>query len=130
MSDHDETYFGNESATFGDRVTAAREAAALSEASFARKLGVKLKTVQSWEQDLGEPRANKLQMMAGMLNVSMRWLLTGEGDGPVILSEAEPVPGDLAELLADLRRSRADMKKMTDNLARMEARVQSMVAKT
>ncbi len=129
MSDHDETYFGNESATFGDRVTAAREAAALSDENFARKLGVKLKTVQSWEQDLGEPRANKLQMMAGMLNVSMRWLLTGEGDGPVVLSEAEPMPGDLAELLADLRRSRADMKKMTDNLARMEARVQAMVAK-
>lgn len=129
MSDDDETYFGNESATFGDRVTAAREAAALSDESFARKLGVKLRTVQSWEQDLGEPRANKLQMMAGMLNVSMRWLLTGEGDGPVVLSEAAPLPGDLAELLADLRRSRADMKKMADNLARMEARVQSMIAR-
>lgn len=129
MSDQDETYFGNESATFGDRVTAAREAAGLNEASFARKLGVKLKTVQSWEQDLGEPRANKLQMMAGMLNVSLGWLLTGEGEGPVVLGEAAALPGDLADLLADLRRSRADMKSMADNLARMEARLQSMVAK-
>ena len=33
------------------------------------------------ENDLTEPRANKLQMLAGVLNVSIMWLLTGEGQG-------------------------------------------------
>ncbi|KAG1647613.1 Succinate dehydrogenase assembly factor 2, mitochondrial [Nymphon striatum] len=82
MSD-DDTYFSNDSATFGDRVAAAREAQGLKQDELAKKLGVKLKTVRGWEDDVDEPRANKLSMLSGMLNVSMRWLLTGEGNvGP------------------------------------------------
>ena len=74
-------WYSEEAATFGDRVTGAREALGLSEDALARKLGVKLKTVRAWEGDLAEPRANKLQMLAGILNVSIMWLLTGQGDG-------------------------------------------------
>jgi transcriptional regulator with XRE-family HTH domain len=37
----------------------------MSQADLARKLGVKLKTdPQNWENDLAEPRANKLQMLS------------------------------------------------------------------
>ena len=61
--------------TFGDRVAGAREQAGMSQADLAKRLGVKLKTLKSWEDDLSEPRANKLSMMAGMLNVSLLWLL-------------------------------------------------------
>ena len=130
MDDHsepqDDAYFGNDAATFGDRVTAAREALGLTEELFARKLGVKLKTVRGWEQDLNEPRANKLQMMAGMLNVSMMWLLTGEGEG-VREDDGRALPADMAEVLVDLRRSRADMQRMADRMGRMEKRVQTML---
>lgn len=35
-----------------------------------------------------EPRANKLSTVSGLLNVSLRWLLMAEGDGP----EAPPTP--------------------------------------
>lgn len=130
MDDHNDPledgYFGNDAATFGDRVTAAREALNLSEELFARKLGVKLKTVRSWEQDLSEPRANKLQMMAGMLNVTIMWLLTGDGDGPVD-EDDRALPADMAELLVDLRRSKAEMQRMADRMGRMEKRVQVML---
>ena len=68
--------------TFGDRVAGAREQAGMSQADLAKRLGVKLKTMKAWEDDLSEPRANKLSMMAGMLNVSLLWLLSGEGPGP------------------------------------------------
>ncbi len=126
MTDAADDYFGNDAATFGDRVTAAREGLGLDQELFARKLGVKLKTVRGWEQDLNEPRANKLQMMAGMLNVSIMWLLTGEGDGPRD-AEDDALPADMGELLADLRRTRADMKDLTDRMGRMEKRLQAMV---
>ncbi|MEM9583666.1 MAG: helix-turn-helix domain-containing protein [Pseudomonadota bacterium] len=125
--DHqDDEYFGNDAATFGDRVTAAREALGLSEELFARKLGVKLKTVRAWEQDLSEPRANKLQMMAGMLNVSIMWLLTGEGEG-VASEEDRALPADMAELLVDLRRSRTEMTRIADRMGRMEKRLLLMM---
>lgn len=74
-------WFSAEVSTFGDRLAGAREAAGLSQEDMARRLGVRLTTVQSWEDDQSEPRANRLQMMAGMLNVSIVWLLTGEGPG-------------------------------------------------
>src|SRR5690554_4232762 len=74
-----ENWYGLDMATFGDRVAAAREAAGMSRKQMARRLGVKLGTVRGWEDDLSEPRANKLSMMAGLLNVSIVWLLTGEG---------------------------------------------------
>lgn len=124
--DADQDYFGNDAATFGDRVTAAREALGLNQEMFARKLGVKLKTVRGWEQDLNEPRANKLQMMAGMLNVSIMWLLTGEGDGVKDVEEGA-LPADMAELLVDLRRTKAEMQGLTDRMGRMEKRLQAML---
>ena len=74
-------WYGEDVATFGDRLAAAREAAGLKRAEFARRLGVKKITIADWEGDISEPRANRLQMMAGLLNVSVGWLLMGEGDG-------------------------------------------------
>ena len=71
MSNDDMNWYGPEAATFGDRVAAAREAAGMTQAQLARRLGVKKTTLTGWEQDLSEPRANKLTMMAGLLNVSM-----------------------------------------------------------
>jgi transcriptional regulator with XRE-family HTH domain len=123
MADLDETgYFSEETATFGDRVQAARTALGLSEHDFAHKLGVKTKTVRGWENDLAEPRANKLQMMAGLMNVSIVWLLTGEGEGV-----QEPVEGvsdgDIRDILIDLRRTKAEMVRIADRMGRLEKRL-------
>ena len=74
-------YYSERQATFGDRLYAARDAAGLSQKLLASKLGVKSKTVQAWESDSVEPRANKLQMVSALLNVSMVWLMSGLGSG-------------------------------------------------
>ena len=76
-ADYDDAYFTDEIATFGDRLAAAREAVGFSQDDLAARLGVLGKTIRKWEEDRAEPRANKLQMLAGVLNVSMPWLLSG-----------------------------------------------------
>ena len=68
--------------TMGGRLLRARDAASLSIPELAARLGVKQSTVQAWENDRSQPRANRLQMVAGMLNVSLSWLLHGVGTGP------------------------------------------------
>ena len=121
--DGDTDWFGAQTATLGDRISGAREAAGLSQSALAQGLGVRLATVQTWEEDRAEPRANKLQMAAGLLNVSVGWLLTGAGDG---LDGPPDPPGRGAEAraaLAELRRLRAELGAMTTRLARTEARL-------
>ena len=113
-------WYGADVATFGDRLAGAREAAGLSQEDLARRLGVRLSTLQNWEDDLAEPRGNRLQMLAGMLNVSLRWLLTAEGDG---LADPEADPKPLAPTadaaLADLRRLRARALALAEDLAQV-----------
>ncbi|MEP2534031.1 helix-turn-helix transcriptional regulator [Shimia sp.] len=116
-----EEWYGEDVATFGDRLAAAREAAGLKRIEFAKRLGVKKATISDWEDDLSEPRANRLQMMAGLLNVSVGWLLTGEGDG--VDAPDESLDGDdpgLVALLADIRDVRGRIKSDLDRLARVE----------
>ncbi|MDO8882818.1 helix-turn-helix domain-containing protein [Pseudotabrizicola sp.] len=121
------TWFSAEVATFGDRLAGAREAAGLSQHDLAKRLGVRLTTVQAWEDDASEPRSNRLQMLAGMLNVSIRWLLTGEGDG----LDAPSAPGthDAAtiEALSDLARMRAQMLALAQDLGQMETRLHHLM---
>ncbi len=116
-------WFSNESATFGDRLTAAREALGLSQADLARRLGVKLKTLVAWENDLTEPRANRLSMLAGILNVSLVWLLNGEGEG-LAGPDAAALPEEVSVLLTELRELRGDLKETADRLGGVEKRLQ------
>lgn len=69
--------------TLGGRLSRARDATGLSEAQLAGRLGVRVSTVRGWESDRAQPRANRLSMLAGILNVSLSWLLHGVGTGPV-----------------------------------------------
>lgn len=120
-------WFSAEVATFGDRLAGAREAAGLSQPDLAKRLGVRLTTVQAWEDDASEPRSNRLQMLAGMLNVSIRWLLTGEGDG--LDAPSAPASHDAAavEALADLSRMRAQMLALAQDLGQMEMRLHHLM---
>ncbi|MFP4450274.1 MAG: multiprotein-bridging factor 1 family protein [Rhodosalinus sp.] len=113
-------WYGPDAATFGDRVAAAREHAGMTQQQLARRLGVKLSTLRSWEDDLSEPRANRLSMMAGILNVSIMWLLTGEGDGLEGPDEVAEVPPELGRILASMREMRGELKLASDRLARLE----------
>ena len=115
-------WFGPDTATFGDRLAAARENAQMSQNQLAKRLGVRVTTLRGWEEDRAEPRANRLSMMAGLLNVSLMWLINGEGeglDGP----EPEAISPDLASLLAEIRDMRAEMRAGADRLGRLEKKL-------
>ncbi|MAN10768.1 MAG: transcriptional regulator, partial [Roseobacter sp.] len=73
-----EDWYASDVATFGDRVAAARENADMTQAALAKRLGIKQSTLRGWEDDLSEPRANRLSTLAGVLGVSMMWLINGE----------------------------------------------------
>ena len=118
-------WYSAEAATFGDRLAGAREAAHLTQEALARRLGVKVLTIRNWEDDHSEPRANKLQMLSGMLNVSMGWLLTGEGEG--IESPVEATNGDVLKALADLSRMRAQTMALSQDMGHLEKRLRSLM---
>jgi transcriptional regulator with XRE-family HTH domain len=118
-------WFDPEATTFGDRVAGAREQAGMTQAELAKRLGVKLKTLKGWENDLSEPRANKLSMMAGLLNVSLLWLLSGEGDGPDAPGEGGELSRDVTEMLTELRDIRTNMAQYVDRLGRLEKTLRS-----
>ncbi|MFT7107911.1 MAG: transcriptional regulator with XRE-family HTH domain [Yoonia sp.] len=124
MADH-QGWFSDDTATFGDRLAAAREAAGLSQTSLASKLGVKPSTVESWENDAKEPRANRLQMISGILGVSMSWLLTGAGEGPEAPDEANDLSNDVLELLAEMRALRSQIMHSSEKLGRLEKRMRT-----
>lgn len=118
----DETgdWYSNQAATFGDRLAGARDAAGLSQSGLARRLGVKLKTLASWENDLAEPRANKLQMVAGLLNVSIVWLLTGEGEGVEAPEEQPDLGPDTTAILLEIRAMKTRLLRDAEHLGRLE----------
>ncbi|NDW47444.1 helix-turn-helix transcriptional regulator [Ruegeria sp. PrR005] len=116
-------YYGQDSATFGDRLAAAREAADMTQAQLARRLGVKKSTIASWEEDLSEPRANRLQMVAGMLNVSIMWLITGEGQGTEMTDGEDDSNRDMATWLSELRELRTQLQASAGRVAKLEKAV-------
>lgn len=126
MSDENDWY-SDTSATFGDRLAGARQAAGMTQQQLARRLGVKVKTLRAWEDDLAEPRANRLSMLSGLLAVSLSWLLTGEGeglDGPV---ETTEIPKDINEILTELRQMKVEMTRGAQRIARLEKRLRKAV---
>ena len=108
-------------ATFGDRLAGAREAAGLTQDALAERLGVQSDTIAAWEEDRDDPRANRLQMVAGMLNVSLMWLLTGEGEGldgpPGAVAQADAERETLREI-RDIRTVLAELDARLDRLER------------
>lgn len=127
----DAAWFSDSQATLGDRLSAAREAVGLTQSALAARLGVRLKTLRGWENDLAEPRANRLQMLAAMLGVSLRWLLTGEGEGvSPPPTEEQARDESLQRTLVDLRRMRAEMLSMSERIGQMEKRLRLQIGAT
>ncbi len=105
--------------TLGGRISLAREAARLTMAQAARRLGVQTASWNAWECDRASPRSNRLTMMAGLLGVSPSWLLTGMGAGPL-----ERPSSEVKELLRELRAASAlavsSQQRVDGLLARLE----------
>ena len=62
---------------FAERLKKAREASGMSQDLMASRIGVTTTTVASWEKAESAPRANRMQMLASLLNVPLLWLLGG-----------------------------------------------------
>ncbi|WP_226925941.1 helix-turn-helix transcriptional regulator [Meridianimarinicoccus sp. MJW13] len=126
-AENPEEWFSSETSTFGDRLAGAREAAGMSRGQLARRLGVKETTVAKWEDDFSEPRANKLQMLSGILGVSLTWLLTAEGeglDGPAV---EDTISDDLAAILTEMRVLKSEMQRSADRVGLLEKRLRQVL---
>ena len=128
MIESSENWYSDETATLGDRIAAARGAAGLSQDDLAAKLGVRATTIDAWEHDRKEPRANRLQTLCGMLGVSLGWLLTGEGDGPEDLADPEATGADIRDLLLQMREVRSEIMRATTRLGTLEKKLRKVTA--
>ncbi len=126
MSDGNDWY-SDTSATFGDRLAGARQAAGMTQSELSKRLGVKIKTLRAWEDDLAEPRANRLSMLSGLLAVSLSWLLTGKGDGLDGPVEIEAIPTDITQILTELRQLKAEMVRTSEKVGHLEKRLRKAV---
>ncbi|MGB0903151.1 helix-turn-helix domain-containing protein [Halocynthiibacter sp.] len=127
MDDAENDWFSAEYTTFGDRVVGAREALGMSQDELSRRLGVKLKTIRAWENDLSEPRSNKLMSLSGLLNVSIMWLLNGEGDGVSAPEEQQTLAPGVGEILTEIRDLKTQIGKSADRLGRLEKNLRSIL---
>lgn len=116
-----DNWYTDEHATLGDRLAAARDASGMTQGKLAQRLGVAVKTLRDWENDVSEPRANRLQMLAALLGVSLRWLLTGEGnDVGAPDADAKTQDPKLVSSLTELRGVRAEMLRLSEKIGRLE----------
>ena len=122
FGDHD---YSNAHATFGDRLAAARETIELTQGQLAKRLGVKKTTIANWEDDRSEPRSNRLQMLAGVLNVSLIWLMTGEGEGVLIVDSELNATAE--EALRELSAIRAEQRRLAERAGRLEKRLRGLL---
>lgn len=116
----DEEHAGSDD-TLGGRIVYAREQQELTTAQLARRVGVKTETLQGWESDRSEPRSNRLLTIAGMLNVSPTWLLTGAGESPAdTLNETE-----LMHLRSSIDRMHEQVLTIAEELEQLKTRLES-----
>jgi transcriptional regulator with XRE-family HTH domain len=98
--------------SLGERLRSAREKSGLTAKQVANRVGVKPQSLSAWEHDQREPRANKLLMLAGILNVSVAWLLEGSGKGPKVRS----VELELEELETQITAARGQLQQIAREL--------------
>lgn len=116
--------------TLGGRIQMARTAMGLSVAQLARRAGVLSKTLENWERDRSEPRANKLQMLAGVLNVPPMWLLGGElshldPEFDVTLDETADLAGKVDRLLKLHERMSVLLFEVQSEIRRLQTEIES-----
>ena len=120
-------WYGLDTATFGDRLAAARDHAGMTQSDLAKRLGVKPETLRNWEQDLSEPRANRLSMIAGLLNVSIMWLLNAEGEGIASPDAMVQIAPDIQKTLIEIREMKIVMNASAERLGRLEKKLRVLL---
>jgi len=100
----------------GARIAEARRLAGTSQAELGAHLGVTDATVAAWEEGRLATRSNVLVRVAGLLGVSLSWLVMGHGVSP-----ADDDPPELRELQQTLLDVRAQLTSLADDLGRVAA---------
>jgi transcriptional regulator with XRE-family HTH domain len=103
---------------FGERLRNAREAAGMSEKRMANRIGVKTSTIRKWENGEMEPRANRVQMIASLLNVPLLWLLAGSQQVPASAIEASD-PELLRQKISEVNARMDSLRASLDELSTM-----------
>lgn len=70
-------FFLNKTMNLKERIKNSRIAAKMTQEELARAVGKTRNAVTQWESGASRPRLNTLEDIAGALNVSVDWLLTG-----------------------------------------------------
>ncbi len=112
--------------TLGSRLSRARQSAGLTAAGLARSTGVRKATLDNWERDRAEPRANLVFRLAGILGVSPAWLLVGLGEPPENATQAEDLL-KLSSQLAQLRECRDQANAIIETMDRTIAHLINQV---
>jgi HTH-type transcriptional regulator, cell division transcriptional repressor len=107
--------------TMGERIEAARKSKGLSASQLARRVGVKVSTMNNWESDRSEPRANKLVALAGVLSVNMIWLLEGSDDNTSLPPNVEVI--ETADLQSKITRLQSMHERMVQLLFEISSEV-------
>ncbi|WP_244483952.1 helix-turn-helix domain-containing protein [Rhizobium sp. Root482] len=68
--------------TIAGRISLARDAISMTVEQVSSVVGVTPETWNNWENDRSEPRANRLDMLARVLQINIAWLIDGQGKGP------------------------------------------------
>lgn len=71
----------------GDRIRYIRKQLGLSQTSFGNAIGQNRLAVSRWESGDQEPRPVQLMVLADLLALSPKWLLSGQGEPPEITPE-------------------------------------------
>jgi transcriptional regulator with XRE-family HTH domain len=86
----------------GTRIADARAAAGRTQTDIANQLGVKVSSVEKWERGSASPRSNRLTALAGILGVSLSWLIVGHGDQPTSTEDLDEIRVALGRVQAQL----------------------------
>ena len=108
--------------TMGARIEQARLTKGLNVTQLSRRVAVKPSTLKNWEADRSEPRANKMAMVAGILGVSVQWLLEGGDEMPEF---EEQLPGSV-KIAKKLELALALQQRLSQLLFELESDVSRM----
>ena len=112
--------------SLGGRIFNSRKKAGLSLHMTANLLGVRPKTLQSWENDQSEPRVNKLVSLSGILGVSPTYFLAEEGnDGENVVT----INGRNEKILELLTREMAQVKALQKEQNRCLKKMELLISK-
>lgn len=110
--------------TLGSRISQARESQGLTTSQLARRLGVKPQTLENWEQNKSEPRAEKLNRIAGLTQVPLTWLLApesyDESESPVAITQLETLSLKLDRAISMQQELAALLIDISADLSRLE----------